>query len=79
MLNNLGNTDVVTSIENEALILVRQTNGNREVEALNTIDGCFSIICRYLVTHIECGLDASLDGETLDRINLSQDGDVDVI
>ena len=93
ILESLCYTDVVTSINDEALILVRNTYGNSKSKVLNSISK-FDIFGKrlskarayrsgsinlHLLGNAESRLDTCLESKPLNRIELSQDGDVDVV
>ena len=93
ILKSLCYTDVVTSINDEALILVRNTYRNSKGKVLNGISK-FDIFSErlskaqayrsgsinlHLLGNAESRLYTCLESKTLNRIELSQDGDVATI
>ena len=66
----LGATDVVTSIETDVHVLVRNTYWYREVE-------CINIFCIVFCNH-ETWLNTSLQCQTVSNIEVGKDRDVEV-
>ena len=79
ILKCLSKTPIVTSIENNATNLVRQTYWYAKSKALNTVDICANAISAYLLSNVKAWLNTGLDSQTASNIEVGQNRDINVV